>query len=1192
MKYILLFCSLFLINSVNAQETSYQGLLWEITGNGIEKPSYLYGTMHVSRKIAFNLDDIFFESLKKADMVAVESMPDNWLDNLFDDNRVGYNGSITGRQFNGYSYGGRDFYKTAFQMNFPDKMDIVRSMFGQYQLINGLLYRSEGQVDFEEDTYLDMFIYQTGKRFDKKTYSLEGHEESRDLVEKAVKAPRKEEIDEWLKEIMEKKGGRYNELIQDAYRDRNIGLIDSINRAINSEGYMENMLFKRNENMVDSMETLMKSGSLFAGVGAAHLPGEQGMIDMLRKRGYTLKPLFSEQTDKGKDLKTGFEANFIKKEYRPQTTNDGFITLNTPHKLYEMYADGGSISVSPDYDNGAYVTISRVYTYNLLRKPADQLNENDLEKLLFEFIPGEILSKKTFKTPYPGFDIENITKTGNHQRYMFYVTPMEIIIMKMDGKKEFVKSESDKIFSTVQFSIAQKDKSVVRSDFGGFEVEMTGYTVSNNLEYNGKRFVQAYDSIANNYAFLIENHLNDLEYIEEDSFELYYLQQQFCENISTELDENSQYELKNNIPSFYASTVLDSTLDKRLYLCSRALGERYYLLGFLGKEAAANAFFEKVKITTQKNYAEVFEEQKDTTLFYTVYAPKKIKDGTSGQFYYQNRTPKKEKEYNGFNKNQTYSIDGNEEIEIKLEKFHDWEVFENIDSLWSAETKVLKNIGLKLTEQKAYQKDSLYYWETLAVRENSQRTIRFKYILNHGALYSIRGLEHQGIGMSGFVDTFFTTFAPQDTIIGLSPLMDKSNLFFEAIEAQDSILLGSSKFILFEDRHFEAVKKLFLEKEFKDDFAFLKQRLLSAILTMDYEMVIPFLEKLYLDSYENSDYQVQILNTIIQQRTKEGNKKMLSLLEQDIPIADGGGDFLNGLRDSTQRLNAMFPALLEYVSISDYKHDIQSLLATAVKYKNLSPRKYKSLKKQFLNEGGIELKRAIGKQKQNKAANNDYYYSNYSSVNGLNRYVDLLYPFKKDRKVKAFLDKVNSLENFDLQMNWIDLRLLNKESIDKSIVQKLAEDDDNKFAIYSLLKRNKKEEMIADSLRSKLVFSKLFATRNMPYGLKLDSIYHYKTEEVRFDGELKDAYYFVMKTKMKNGYNNYQGDKKDEKKAIVAMIWDKDAEILYNSSKRLTEVIKEDKSEDETIEEMKKGWLLRGRKRVMNDRNNYPNEFY
>lgn len=1194
MKYLLLFWSLFLFSSVNAQDTPDQGLLWEITGNGIEKPSYLYGTMHVSRKIAFNLDDVFYQSLKKADMVAVESMPDNWLDNLFDDNRVGYGGSITGRQFMGYGYGNRDFYKTAFQMNFPDKMDIVRSMFGQYQLINGLLYRSEGQVDFEEDTYLDMFIYQTGKRFDKRTYSLEGHEESRDLVEKAVKAPRKDEVDEWLKKEIEKNGGRYNELIQDAYRDRNIGLIDSINRAINSEVYMENMLYKRNENMVDSMETLMKTGSLFAGVGAAHLPGELGMIDLLRKRGYTLKPLFSEQTDKGKNLKSAFEANFIEKEYRPQTTRDGFITMNTPHKLYEMYADGGSISVSPDYDNGAYVTISRVYTYNLLRKPIDQLDESDLEKLLFEFIPGEILSKKAFQTPYPGFDIQNITKTGNHQRYLFYVTPLEIIIMKMDGKKEFVKKEGDKIFSTVQFSVENTSNEAIVSDFGGFEVEMSGYAISNNLKYNGKRFVQAYDTIADNYAFLIENHLNDLSYIEEDSFELYYLQEQFCENISTEFDENGHYKVKNNIPSFYSSTVLDSTLNKRLYLCSRVLGERYYLLGFLGEENDANSFFEKVKIKTQSNYSEAFERQEDTTFFYTVDAPEKTDKSGANQLYYQGRNQQEQKKYASFSKNQTYSIGGNEEIAIKVEKYHDWKVVENIDSIWSAEAEILKDQGLELTNQKAYQKDSLYYWEALATRENSLRTIRFKYILNHGALYSIRGLVHEGIGSSSFVDTFFMTFAPQDTVIGLSPLMDKSDLFFKAIEAQDSIILNSSQYVNFEDKHFEAVKKLFLEKEFKEGFEFLKQLLLTKILKMDYEMTSPFLEKLYLDSYENSNYQVQVLRTIINQRTKEGNKKMLELLEQDIPIADGGGDFLNGLTDSTKRINAMFPALLEYESISDYKYDIQGLLANAVKFKDLSPRKYKSLKKQFLNEGGIELKRAIGKQKQNKSKGNDYYYSNYNSVNGLNRYVDLLYPFKKDKKIKAFFDKVNKLDNPDLQMNWLNLRLLNKESIDKAVVQKLAENDEHKFAIYRLLKRYDSEAMISDSLRSKAVFSKLFATRDVNYGETLDSIYFLRMEEIRLDGELKDAYYFVMKTKMKDSYNDYLGKGKNYKKSsIVVMVWDKDSEVLYNNFERLIRMIKDEETEEETIEEMKKEWLLRGRKRIQsNGRNNYPSDFY
>ena len=62
MKNILILLAVLLASFSHArdkkEDIKYQGLLWEITGNGLEKTSYLYGTMHVSRKIAFNLDDV------------------------------------------------------------------------------------------------------------------------------------------------------------------------------------------------------------------------------------------------------------------------------------------------------------------------------------------------------------------------------------------------------------------------------------------------------------------------------------------------------------------------------------------------------------------------------------------------------------------------------------------------------------------------------------------------------------------------------------------------------------------------------------------------------------------------------------------------------------------------------------------------------------------------------------------------------------------------------------------------------------------------------------------------------------------------------------------------------------------------------------------------------------------------------
>src|SRR5438067_3038977 len=57
---------------------NYPSLLWEITGNGLAKPSYLFGTMHVSNKMAFHLSDSFYLGIKHADVLALETNPGNW----------------------------------------------------------------------------------------------------------------------------------------------------------------------------------------------------------------------------------------------------------------------------------------------------------------------------------------------------------------------------------------------------------------------------------------------------------------------------------------------------------------------------------------------------------------------------------------------------------------------------------------------------------------------------------------------------------------------------------------------------------------------------------------------------------------------------------------------------------------------------------------------------------------------------------------------------------------------------------------------------------------------------------------------------------------------------------------------------------------------------------------------------------
>src|SRR5678815_3761817 len=98
MKRIVLlavYCSCVLLSGAqtNTNFKKYPSLFWEITGNGLSRPSYLFCTMHVSSKMVFHLPDSFYLGIKNVDVVALETNPESWQEDLVkydvDDNPYG-----------------------------------------------------------------------------------------------------------------------------------------------------------------------------------------------------------------------------------------------------------------------------------------------------------------------------------------------------------------------------------------------------------------------------------------------------------------------------------------------------------------------------------------------------------------------------------------------------------------------------------------------------------------------------------------------------------------------------------------------------------------------------------------------------------------------------------------------------------------------------------------------------------------------------------------------------------------------------------------------------------------------------------------------------------------------------------------------------------------------------------------------
>ena len=82
MKQLILFALLLLAANTQAQEVEPQkSLLWKIEHPNSEKTSYLYGTMHISGRLAYHLGEEFFNALESTDAVALDEGKEIYMKN-------------------------------------------------------------------------------------------------------------------------------------------------------------------------------------------------------------------------------------------------------------------------------------------------------------------------------------------------------------------------------------------------------------------------------------------------------------------------------------------------------------------------------------------------------------------------------------------------------------------------------------------------------------------------------------------------------------------------------------------------------------------------------------------------------------------------------------------------------------------------------------------------------------------------------------------------------------------------------------------------------------------------------------------------------------------------------------------------------------------------------------------------------
>jgi len=260
-------------------------LLWEVSGNGLDSASYIFGTFHLLCKNDIHLGTQLRQAVKNARELYLELDMDDpsvllgglTLMNMKDDKKL------------------EDLYKPEefkrLKSFFQDSLGMPLVLFGNMKpaFLESMLYPK--MMPCKSVTGVEEELMKLAKDDKKEIQGLETMEFQASVFDSI---PYQEQAKELLNTIDSL--GTYKlqfDTMINVYKSQQLKKIEDLfNKSeFGMEDNQDLLLNNRNANWVKQLKTIMKKERVFVAVGAGHLVGEKGLIALLRKAGYRVRPL-------------------------------------------------------------------------------------------------------------------------------------------------------------------------------------------------------------------------------------------------------------------------------------------------------------------------------------------------------------------------------------------------------------------------------------------------------------------------------------------------------------------------------------------------------------------------------------------------------------------------------------------------------------------------------------------------------------------------------------------------------------------------------------------------------------------------------------------------------------------------------------------------------------------------------------
>ncbi len=296
MKKVFLVCLLIFATVTGfSQNSGNNTLLWKISGNGLSKPSYLFGTIHLLCANDLQLSDSLKAAIAQADQVFLELDMDNIFEMLGVMGKMKMRNDttladlLTRAQYDSV----KQYFKSKNTMLPFSILETYKPMLASSMLL-------QTSVNCPNQVAMEQLIMKEAKSRRKSIKGLETMAFQMSIFDSIPYKLQAQQLLSAVQQSGDSTDNREFEELSNAYRSQQLDTLEALTKRdeMGMEHFTDILLYNRNAAWAKKLPALMKDRPLVIAVGAGHLPGEKGVINLLRKAGYKLEPVANDMTRK------------------------------------------------------------------------------------------------------------------------------------------------------------------------------------------------------------------------------------------------------------------------------------------------------------------------------------------------------------------------------------------------------------------------------------------------------------------------------------------------------------------------------------------------------------------------------------------------------------------------------------------------------------------------------------------------------------------------------------------------------------------------------------------------------------------------------------------------------------------------------------------------------------------------------